>query len=146
MYAGMEESRQTRTLIIAIFEYFFIILFQYFYIFIYMQNSDKEFYRKMTAVFDTVIGGRYIGFAIKAEGLAFVTAHALTNQDITRLIADLNKNMIEESLFRQLQSDNYKITPSHYDKKRYIIEKAPLTRMRWLQERTPLMEIRLFNA
>lgn len=111
-----------------------------------MQNSDKEFYRKMTAVFDTVIGGRYIGFAIKAEGLAFVTAHALTNQDITRLIADLNKNMIEESLFRQLQSDNYKITPSHHGKKRYIIEKAPLTRMRWLQERTPLMEIRLFNA
>ena len=36
----------------------------------------------MTKLFDSVIGGRYIGFAMKAEGIAVLTTNTLYAEDI----------------------------------------------------------------
>ena len=51
-----------------------------------MQQSEKDFKSKMTKLFDSVIGGRYIGFAMKAEGIAVLTANTLYAEDIENLI------------------------------------------------------------
>lgn len=111
-----------------------------------MQQSEKDFKSKMTKLFDSVIGGRYIGFAMKAEGIAVLTANTLYAEDIQNLISKLNADMCGNPPYKELDAHKWRITPTHYKKETYIIEKVPLTRKRYVEERTPLMEVRLFNA
>lgn len=111
-----------------------------------MQNTEKDFQKKMMVAIDSIIGGRYIGYAVKAEGIAIVIADALMAEDIQNLISKLNRSMIGELPFKELDEHKWKITSSRYRRELSIIEKAPLTRKRCVEERTPLMEIRLYNA
>lgn len=111
-----------------------------------MNSEERDFIRKMTMVADSIIGGRYIGFAMKAEGMVFITAEQLTAKEIDTLIKKINTQMMGDASFKELDSNRWAVKPTNYQRGRYVVEKAPLTRKRYVEERTPLMEVRLYNA
>lgn len=110
-----------------------------------MDNQQKEISKVMRSILDTVIGGRYIDVAHKAEGWAIITSDALTAEDIRKIIAKVNSQLIPgDDVFREVDQNNWRMTPTNYRQSLYLIEKAPLTRKRYVEERTPLMELRLY--
>lgn len=108
-----------------------------------MQHSEEyQQQRTLRKVLDKVIGGRYVEVLEKAEGLAFITAELVTPEDIKAVVDCINTH---EGI-RQLDGNRWGIKPINYQAYRYIIDKAPLTRRRFVEDRTPLMEVRIHNA
>lgn len=110
-----------------------------------MEIQEKDISKKMRRILDSVIGGRYVDVAHKAEGWAIVTSDGLTAEDLRNIIAKVNNEIIpDDDIFREVDQNNWRIKPTSYRQSLYLMEKAPLTRKRYVEERTPLMELRLY--
>ena len=90
-----------------------------------MRQSEEQ--KRLTALhkrLDTVIGGRYI--------------------EVVEAV--INQNVKEGNGGKELAAATWRCKPISYQAHRTTIEKAPLTRRRYVDERTPLMEVRILHA
>ena len=112
-----------------------------------MRQSEEQ--KRLTALrkrLDTVIGGRYIEVVEKAEGMAIITSDRINQEDVNNIVAVINQNVKEGNGGKELAAATWRCKPINYQAHRTTIENAPLTRRRYVDERTPLMEVRILHA
>ena len=110
------------------------------------QSEEQKRQIALRKRLDTVIGGRYIEVVEKAEGMAIITSERITQEDVNNIVSVINQNVKEGYGGKELAASSWRCTPIGYQAYRAIIEKAPLTRRRYVEERTPLMEVRILHA
>ena len=71
---------------------------------------------------------------------------ALRKRLDTVIVAVINQNVKEGNGGKELAAATWRCKPISYQAHRTTIEKAPLTRRRYVDERTPLMEVRILHA
>lgn len=111
-----------------------------------MRQSEEQ--KRLTALrkrLDTVIGGRYIEVVEKAEGMAIITSDRINQEDVNNIVAVINQDMKEGNGGKELSAATWRCKPISYQTYRTTIEKTPLTRRRYVNEHTPLMEVRILH-
>ncbi len=107
-----------------------------------MKESEKQKTRqeKLEENIREIVGERYITIIEKAEGVAILTADAMTGKEIELLIEAVNGSL---QGMRMADSHGWIVKPVGFQGYRHIIEGVPAEHRGYVGEKTPLMELRL---
>ena len=108
------------------------------------ENQKRQ--AELRKILDTVIGGRYVEVMEKTEGIAIITADGYSPKDIMSITNIINKAIREGEGYKELSWERWQIKPISFESYRHVIEQTPLTRRRFINKTTPLMEVRILHA